>query len=85
LQQLVLNRFRTSFLVAALAVLLLLPLWVVRYPPLLDYPDHLARSFIIFHLDDPTCRFRSFYSTEWGAYPKPLPAFAEYSVQMPAA
>jgi hypothetical protein len=64
-----LNRFRTSFLVAALAALLLLPLWFVRYPPLLDYPDHLARSFIIFHLDDPTYRFRSFYSTEWGPYP----------------
>jgi hypothetical protein len=63
-----LNRCRVHLiLVAALA--LLLPLWIVRYPPLLDYPDHLARSFIVFHLDDPAYRFRSFYSTEWGPYP----------------
>ena len=64
-----LNRFRTSLLVAGLAASLLLPLWVVRYPPLLDYPDHLARSFIIFHLDDPAYRFRTLYSTQWGPFP----------------
>jgi hypothetical protein len=64
-----LNRFRTSLLVAGLAASLLLPLWAVRYPPLLDYPDHLARSFIIFHLDDPAYRFRTLYSIEWGPYP----------------
>lgn len=64
-----LNRFRTLLLVGTLVMLLLLPLWIVRYPPLLDYPDHLARSFIIFHLDDPAYRFRNVYSTEWGPYP----------------
>lgn len=68
---------RTSFippigkalLVVLLAALLLLPLWVVRYPPLLDYPDHLARAFILVHLKDPSYRFGNFYSTEWGPYP----------------
>jgi hypothetical protein len=68
---------RTSFilllgkalLVALFATLLLLPLWIVRYPPLLDYPDHLARAFIITHLKDPAYQFSSFYFTEWGPYP----------------
>jgi len=63
------NRLRNALLVAFVATLLLLPLWIDRYPPLLDYPDHLARSFIIFHLDDPAYRFRIFYSTQWGPYP----------------
>lgn len=62
-------RLGKTLLVASFAIWLLLPLWIVRYPPLLDYPDHLARAFIIVHLKDPAYRFGSFYSTEWGPYP----------------
>ena len=68
---------RTSFilllgkalLVASFATLLLLPLWIVRHPPLLDYPDHLARAFIIIHLKDSAFQFSNFYFTEWGLEP----------------
>lgn len=59
---------RLGFL-ALLVVLLLLPLWLVRYPPVVDYPDHLARSFILVHLKDPAYRFGGFYSSDWGPYP----------------
>jgi len=52
-----------------LAFWLLLPLWIVHFPPLLDYPDHLARAFIIFHIDDMSYRFRPFYAVDWGPYP----------------
>lgn len=62
-------RLGKTLLVAFFATLLMLPLWIVRYPPLLDYPDHLARAFIIVHLKDPAYRFGNFYSTEWGPYP----------------
>lgn len=62
-------RLGKALLVALLATLLLLPLWIVRYAPLLDYPDHLARAFIIVHLKDPAYRFGNFYLTEWGPYP----------------
>jgi len=64
-----LNRRASKALLVALFTILLLPLWIVRYPPLLDYPDHLARAFIIVHLKDPAYHFGSFYSTEWGPYP----------------
>jgi len=63
------RRLVTALFVAFFATLLLLPMWIVRYPPLLDYPDHLARSFIVAHLNDPAYRFRDLYFTEWGPYP----------------
>ncbi len=37
---------------AAAAVALLIPLWSVAYPPLVDYPNHLARSYVLAHIHD---------------------------------
>ncbi len=54
---------------ALIGAALLLPVWLVRYPPLLDYPNHLARSFVLAHLNDPAFHFRGFYRAEWGPYP----------------
>lgn len=31
----------------------LLPIWMGRYVPLLDYPAHLANLYIFRHLNDP--------------------------------
>jgi hypothetical protein len=65
--------FRTTMprllLLVLIAAALLLPIWLVRYPPLLDYPNHLARSFVLYHLNDPAYHFRGFYRAEWGPYP----------------
>jgi len=55
--------------VLILAVMLLVPIWSVAFPPLLDYPNHLARSFILAHLNDPAFHFSQFYRADWGAYP----------------
>jgi hypothetical protein len=52
-----------------LAAMLLAPIWSVAFPPLLDYPNHLARSFVLAHLDDPAFTFNQFYRADWGAYP----------------
>jgi len=52
-----------------LAAMLLLPIWIVAFPPLLDYPNHLARSFVLAHLHDPRFTFSEFYRSDWGAYP----------------
>jgi hypothetical protein len=35
-----------------LAVILVAPIWAVEYPPLVDYPNHLARGFILYHFKD---------------------------------
>src|ERR1700730_4852897 len=51
------------------AAALLAPIWMVEFPPLLDYPNHLARSFVLAHLNDPAFTFSRFYRADWGAYP----------------
>src|ERR1700682_6052857 len=52
-----------------LAAALLVPIWNAAFPPLLDYPNHLARSFLLAHLGDPAFTFNRFYRADWGAYP----------------
>src|SRR6185436_9981909 len=58
-----------SFAVLAAAVLLVIPLWIVKYPPLLDYPNHLARVFILTHINDPNYQFSQYYTVTFGPYP----------------
>jgi hypothetical protein len=55
--------------VLILAALLLVPIWSAAFPPLLDYPNHLARSFVLAHLHDPSFTFSRFYRADWGFYP----------------
>lgn len=35
-----------------LAIVVAAPIWIVTYPPLVDYPNHLARGYILYHLHD---------------------------------
>jgi hypothetical protein len=48
---------------------LLMPIWTVRYPLVVDYPNHLASAFVLAHLKDSTLRFSQFYAADWNAYP----------------
>lgn len=52
-------------LITAIGVVLILPVWIVRYPPLVDYPNHLARYFILSHLHDPNMKLAQFYASRW--------------------
>ncbi len=63
------NRFALSLFLCAAAVLLLLPIWSVAFPPLLDYPNHLARVFVLLHLHDSHYSFSQWYRADWGPYP----------------
>src|SRR5665213_1128412 len=56
-------------LILILAAMLVAPIWIVPFPPLLDYPNHLARSFVLSHLNDPAFTFSRFYRADWRAYP----------------
>ncbi len=60
---------KTALLLLAAAAALLVPIWSVPHLPLVDYPDHLARAFVLAHLDDPGFRFAEFYRADWGPYP----------------
>lgn len=51
------------------AVLLLFPVWSVKYLPLLDYPNHLASGYILGHLHDPAHNFGDEFSSAWGLNP----------------
>ena len=33
-------------------IALLVPLWIVRYPGMVDYPNHLARCYVVYHYFD---------------------------------
>lgn len=55
--------------VIVLALALISPVWMVEYVPLVDYPDHLARAFILSHLDDPAYKYSDSYEADWGPYP----------------
>ena len=48
---------------------LVLPLWTVRFPPLVDYPNHLARAFVLHHLNDSGQIFSGWYGSDWGPNP----------------
>lgn len=63
-------------LTVVLAALSVLPLWVGRYVPLLDYPFHVSQIFIWRHLDDPAWSFGPYYETNL----QPLPYWLEYAL-----
>jgi hypothetical protein len=56
-------------LTLAAAALLLAPIWTVRYPLLIDYPNHLASAFALAHLNDPAFHLNQFYAANWNTYP----------------
>jgi hypothetical protein len=58
-----------AVLLLLIAVGLLAPIWTVRYPPLVDYPNHLASAFVLAHLNDPAFHFSQFYASDWNTYP----------------
>jgi len=63
------SRVATISIALLLSCILLAPIWMVKYPPLIDYPDHLARTFIIAHLHDPQLQYTRFYAVSWNLYP----------------
>jgi hypothetical protein len=51
----------------ALTIALALPLLLVDVPPVLDYPNHLARIFVLAHPHDPV--LSQFYAPHWRIVP----------------
>jgi hypothetical protein len=57
------------WLLIVLTLVAVLPFWTVRYPVVTDYPNHLARWFVLFHMKDTAYHFSSFYAPAWGPLP----------------
>jgi hypothetical protein len=50
-----------------LGVVLAVPFFLVEVPPVLDYPNHLARYFVLAHPDDPV--LSQMYTSHWRILP----------------
>lgn len=56
-------------LFSILAAILVAPVWTVKYPPLVDFPNHLASAFVLAHMHDPRFQFSRFYAPHWQLSP----------------
>jgi hypothetical protein len=56
-------------LFGTLSIFTVLPFWAFRYPVLTDFPQHLARWFVLYRIHDPVFRFSSYYTADWGPHP----------------
>ncbi len=63
------NKRIAVVLFALLAAAILLPIWIVHFPPILDFPNHLASSFVLARLHDPSYTFGQYYAAAWGTNP----------------
>jgi len=65
----------TQHKLIALAVLLILttivvlPIWYVHYPPLLDFPTHVASTFVLAQLHNSHYEFARYYAADWAPTP----------------
>lgn len=58
--------------VAGLIMVNLLPIWLVRFPPLQDYPNHLLSAHIIAHYNDPAFDYAQNFALLWRPVPNML-------------
>ena len=70
-----LDRAAQQALIMGAAVLILanlLPIWLVRFPPLQDYPNHLLSAHIIAHYNDPNFDYAQNFILSWRPIPNVL-------------
>lgn len=62
------NWSKFSLIYGALLAVALAPIWTVAVPPLVDYPNHLARMYILAHAGNSEI-LRNFYEVHWAVLP----------------
>ncbi|MDB5653331.1 MAG: hypothetical protein JWQ94_944, partial [Tardiphaga sp.] len=60
-------RFRWLLTTLLLGIVLAVPFFLTDVPPVLDYPNHLARYFVLAHPDDPA--LSQMYAPHWRILP----------------
>jgi len=63
------NRLLAFVLIVVLAAIVVLPIWIVHYPPLLDFPTHVASTFVLAQLHNPRYEFARYYGADWAPTP----------------
>ena len=66
------ERVLVAGVVAVLILANLLPIWLVRFPPLQDYPNHLLTAHIIAHYGDPNFDYAQNFILSWRPVPNML-------------
>ncbi len=59
------HRLIALIFLVILAAIVVLPIWNVHYPPLLDFPTHVASAFVLANLHNSNYEFAHYYSAEW--------------------
>ncbi|MDH7474725.1 MAG: hypothetical protein QHJ74_12075 [Anaerolineae bacterium] len=66
------ERVLVAGIAAVLILVNLLPIWLVRFPPLQDYPNHLLTAHIITHYNDPNFDYAQNFILSWRPVPNML-------------
>lgn len=64
-----------------LSIVAALPFWTVTYPVMADYPNHLARWFVLFHIKDAGYQFTRLYAPAWQPLPYIFPDVLAVALQ----
>jgi hypothetical protein len=64
-----------TYIFCAAALATVTPVWIGRYLPLVDYPNHLSNVFVLFNLHRPEWNFAAFYAPSL----VPLPYWLHYA------
>src|SRR5882724_6695364 len=63
------NRLLVIAVLVILAAIVALPMWIVHFPPLLDFPTHVASTFVLAQLHNSQYSFSHHYAAEWSPTP----------------
>jgi hypothetical protein len=63
------HRIVAVIFLVILATTVVLPVWNVHFPPLLDFPTHVAGAFVLANLHNSNYEFARYYSAEWAPTP----------------
>jgi len=63
------HRILTLILLVILAAVVVLPIWSVHYPPLLDFPTHVASTFVLAQLHNSHFEFAHYFAADWAPTP----------------
>lgn len=71
----------TPWILGILSLVAIVPFWTARYLVMIDYPNHLARWFVLFHMRDGAYHFPNLYAPAWGLLPYISPDILAMALQ----
>src|ERR1039457_2943877 len=63
------NRLWMVAMLVTVAAIVVVPIWSGHYPPLLDFPTHVASTFVLAQLHNAQFDFARYYAADWAPTP----------------